>query len=902
MKFADHLTESAIPEWRDKYIDYKVGKKKLRRYKEKLDAEEEQSSSYRSWMPSVSVYQTAFQQREPGKSRSDGDYRSGPAFKKDYSALQREFVADFIEDWLISFQLSKCNEFYLWLLKECDKKFEVLQSQLHYYSLQKNYERDNLNRSSSNVDMSTSLYAAGLAGRSDSRVNSIDSDSRSVMYGSMPCTKEAKKPRLSLLAYCQKVLKDNRLLPSWPKRGFSLLQDLRQDASSRGRETFAFGASFLETITTTQARNLLSNAIIEYYLYLQLVKSFRDINVTGFRKMVKKFDKTCHTRELTTFMSYARTHYTLFKHADANVQLVAQKMQQITSSQPTPTSELSSAQRDKEPITWLETQITEWFTTALTNSPKDRKHNTHKLKKLTIQYSISEQMVHRNNRSIVQMLVVGLGIGVSMTLITYTLYLGISSEETSFTHKILFPLWGGWYMVLLIAFLFLVNCFIWHRTGINYRFIMLGEIQSKNGTQFFNNDFATSKIPLKLYFLTFFIVPCAVCSMLSFALEKLTPLGFLYIGIVSFLFLCPSGLIPYWDKVVHTRKWLVVTLIRLMMSGFFPVEFGDFFLGDIICSLTYSIADIAMFFCVYSHTPNSLCGSSHSRAMGVLSCLPSYWRFMQCLRRFADSGDWFPHLLNAAKYTLGIAYNATLCAYRLSDRSEQRRTPFIVCATLNSILTSAWDLVMDWSVAHNTTSYNWLLRDDLYLAGKKNWENGSYSFSRKLVYYFAMIWDILIRFEWIVYAIAPQTIQQSAVTSFILALLEVLRRFVWIIFRVENEHVANVHLFRVTGDAPLPYPIAQVGDDSMDSSDLGSKAFSSLNDIPITPSHDNNPHSFAEPMPAYRGTFRRRSSVFENISRSIPWAHATDFQRPTVNTVDDRSPETDSESEVESIM
>lgn len=121
-------------------------------------------SSYRSWMPSVSVYQTAFQQREPGKSRSDGDYRSGPAFKKDYSALQREFVADFIEDWLISFQLSKCNEFYLWLLKECDKKFEVLQLQLHYYSLQKNYERDNLNRSSSNVDMSTSLYAAGLAG------------------------------------------------------------------------------------------------------------------------------------------------------------------------------------------------------------------------------------------------------------------------------------------------------------------------------------------------------------------------------------------------------------------------------------------------------------------------------------------------------------------------------------------------------------------------------------------------------------------------------------------------------------------------------------------------------------------------------------------------------------------
>ncbi|CAI5170532.1 AVN_HP_G0120150.mRNA.1.CDS.1 [Saccharomyces cerevisiae] len=46
-------------------------------------------------------------------------------------------------------------------------------------------------------------------------------------------------------------------------------------------------------------------------------------------------------------------------------------------------------------------------------------------------------------------------------------------------------------------------------------------------------------------------------------------------------------------------------------------------------------------------------------------------------------------------------------------------------------------------------SFSYGLVHDLYLAGKKNWENGSYSFS--LVYYFAMIWDILIRFEWIVY-------------------------------------------------------------------------------------------------------------------------------------------------------
>lgn len=61
----------------------------------------------------------------------------------------------------MSFQLRKCNEFYLWLLKECDKKFEVLESQLHYYLLQKNYEREVLNRSTSSVDISSSLYQGG---------------------------------------------------------------------------------------------------------------------------------------------------------------------------------------------------------------------------------------------------------------------------------------------------------------------------------------------------------------------------------------------------------------------------------------------------------------------------------------------------------------------------------------------------------------------------------------------------------------------------------------------------------------------------------------------------------------------------------------------------------------------
>lgn len=33
-----------------------------------------------------------------------------------------------------------------------------------------------------------------------------------------------------------------------------------------------------------------------------------------------------------------------------------------------------------------------------------------------------------------------------------------------------------------------------------------------------------------------------------------------------------------------------------------------------------------------------------------VACLPAWFRFMQCLRRYRDSREAFPHLANAAKY------------------------------------------------------------------------------------------------------------------------------------------------------------------------------------------------------------------------------------------------------------
>lgn len=946
MKFADHLTESAIPEWKDKYIDYRLGKKKLKynyskfphdpRIKRNTSISNSNSNSVESFA-SLSSASFLSQQRQNGygyrsnvslntfnpslstangASQQPAPFTSSYLENNQYTPLQKYAIKDFIENWLIGEELVKCNDFYQWLLNECKKKFIILQSQISIYNYQRKYKqngldthslisRNNINKNgpSNSYTSLPNLDSADLELSEaviDDAMDAISfNNPNTTLYGTLSPTMSANEEYLTLGTKIKLFLKNTNLLPSWPKNAHLKRNRQRIDDSlffDPAKETFAYDPLNISTdITLYQAQRLLSDAILEYYLFLQLVKTFRDLNVTGFRKMMKKFDKTLQTKEINKFMKYAKENYSLFKHVNASVQLIAQKMQQNTSNQPA--TDLVPNNPKDDPLLWWEMKSKSWFTKDLTNSPNDIKKNNKTLKKMIVQYTLNEQMIHRNNRSIIQMTTAGMFIGASIALFVYTLHMSFISQPLSYTHKILFPLWGGWYMALLMLVLFQVNCFIWHRTGINYRFIMLGETKSRNGTQLFNNDFATSGIPLKIYFVSFFVIIGAICGASSFKYQHLSPWAFISMGLTLLLFFLPPGFIPYWDKIAHTRNWLLVRTIRLILSGIYPVEFGDFFLGDIICSLTYSMSDIAMFACIYTTHEQGLCGSSHSKSMGVLSCLPSFWRFMQCLRRFADSGDWFPHLINAWKYSLGVAYNAALCAYRLSNGKESYRTPFIIIATANSTLTSLWDIVIDWSL-FQPSERNLFLRDDLYLAGKRNWEDGSYDPSKKTLYYIAMVWDVVIRFQWIVYAVAPTTIQQSAVTSFILALTELLRRFVWVIFRVENEHVANVHLFKVSGDAPLPYPI--VHDINMD---IALENRGTNYPIPQSSSNTSIPqleNVFDEPSAAYHTMIRRRASLFDNLSKSIPWAHATDFQRPLVvpsSGIDEGRMESDTESE-----
>ena len=122
-----------------------------------------------------------------------------------------------------------------------------------------------------------------------------------------------------------------------------------------------------------------------------------------------------------------------------------------------------------------------------------------------------------------------------------------------------------------------------------------------------------------------------------------------------------------------------------------------------------------LFFCLYAKAWNNpgQCNSTHSRLLGFFSTIPGIWRALQCLRRYYDTRNAFPHLVNCGKYTFTILFYMSLSLYRI-DKNDSLKALFITFATINSIycckstcyppfsccsLTSIaiWDLAMDWS-------------------------------------------------------------------------------------------------------------------------------------------------------------------------------------------------------------
>ncbi|CAO3697478.1 unnamed protein product [Rhizopus microsporus] len=404
------------------------------------------------------------------------------------------------------------------------------------------------------------------------------------------------------------------------------------------------------------ARSRLKMAITEYYRSLELLKSFKILNETGFRKILKKFDKTAGWKASTLYFQKLNQYHWIRSR------------------------KIDDLLDDTESL----------YIKEFAGGHRRKGMNQLRLPERDDHYTPVSWRT-------------GFYLGLTLAFFARVIQLALDPAVRQQLPNMYFSLqmYACFFLPIIFCVGFSVNALVWTRCHINYKFIF--EFNPRDNLDY--HQFA--ELPLLLLLLlsmTMYVdfsqalvpvIPSELCPLVFFSMA---------LGIMA----CPFPIFYY-----SSRKWFWATLGRILLSYFLPIEFRDFFIADELNSLSYSFWTLTYFFCAYAYQWSNLSANCQVKLFWftpIVASLPPWWRFLQCLRRYKDSGEKV-HLLNALKYITSIAA-ALLNGYKRMTDSTTIKVAWIISLIINSSYTSAWDIKMDWGILQ-LNSHHFLLRDDL---------------------------------------------------------------------------------------------------------------------------------------------------------------------------------------------
>ncbi|RCH79468.1 protein-ER retention protein, partial [Rhizopus stolonifer] len=263
------------------------------------------------------------------------------------------------------------------------------------------------------------------------------------------------------------------------------------------------------------------------------------------------------------------------------------------------------------------------------------------------------------------------------------------------------------------------------------------------------------------------------------------------------LLLWPGDSIYRKDRVRFIRM-----LKRTFFSGIYsPVFFSDIIFADMLTSVSNVFGDWFMANCVMlTGQPLSYFMENTDNiyykdiVVPFIISIPYLIRLRQCISEYIESKEQ-RHVYNALKYATSIPVIVFSAIQKKANIYilETGQVPdswyfteihvfrfWVMFVFINSMYSFWWDISMDWNLITISQHQTIQIRRQLY-------------FSQPVYYLMAVCLDFLLRITWSFKLSSHLLIRHLDSSIFLLELMEVFRRWVWVMFRMENEWVKKVY-------------------------------------------------------------------------------------------------------------
>ena len=357
----------------------------------------------------------------------------------------------------------------------------------------------------------------------------------------------------------------------------------------------------------------------------------------------------------------------------------------------------------------------------------------------------------------------------------YIIIMHLDGSNPNDSFKPFFPFFSFSYIIIISLMLLGVDMLILQYYKINYKYIFELDIKNKiKPIIIFQNAFGLAAV----WILLFLIMKLALKFGLFGGEYTLFPL-IMNTFMVVLLFL------PFHVIYLSFRKGLIIVLIRnLFPFGKNTVRFKDFVFGDILTSLSDPFKNLILGYCLlvcrdcYLNNSRGPCNRDTIPCL-IISVYPQFIRWTQCINKIYYTRQLWPHLGNFFKYSSGIA-NVLMGYFYTKNNSNLRLYFRIFIGAISTCYNLFWDIYLDWGCGRKNDKH-FLLREKLTYP--------------QVFYYISIFYDIIVRTTWTWNFIHIKN-SLSEWKNILTCTLEIIRRAIWVLIRVENENLSNPENYR----------------------------------------------------------------------------------------------------------